>query len=495
MKRAAGIFLHPTSLPCRFGTGDFGETAYTWIEMLAEAKQTYWQVCPLGPTGYGDSPYQCLSSYAGNPLLISPQLLYESHLISPEDLEAYPRFPDRFVDYGPVITAKQQLFRKAFERFEIDDRFLAFCRRQQHWLDDYALFRVLKSINGDKAWSHWPREQRLRDPDTLQRLRKQHDSQFRFHQFLQYCFFQQWSGIREHAEKNNIRIIGDLPYYVAYDSADAWACPDAFELDEEGRPLRVAGVPPDYFSETGQLWGNPLYRWDWIAAGGYRWWQERIAATYKLVDVIRLDHFRGFEAYWAVPADSDTAVNGEWIKGPDIDFFLQMHKRFGELQIIAEDLGEITPDVEALRKEIGFPGMAVLQFAFDGKADNPYLPYNVSKDSVMYTGTHDNNTSLGWFRGLNREEKVRVCKYLGCEPEKFVEFFLRHAYGSPSDLCMIPLQDVLGLDKKHRMNIPGTGAGNWQWRCPPELFTRRSLSMISEFADIYGRAAHWGRRT
>lgn len=493
MKRAAGIFLHPTSLPSQFGIGDFGQTAYQWIEMLAQANQTYWQLCPLGPTGYGDSPYQCLSSYAGNPLLISPRLLHDAHLIDAHDLESYPRFSEKFVDYGPVIEAKMLLMRKAFERFEPDSAFEVFCEKQRHWLEDYALFRVLKSLNGGSAWNQWPREQRLRDRTSLQTIREHYDTQFRFHQFLQYCFFEQWSRIRAHAEKYQIKIIGDLPYYVAYDSADAWACPDAFELDQEGNPQRVAGVPPDYFSATGQLWGNPLYRWDWIAAGRYHWWQERIAATYQLVDVIRLDHFRGFEAYWAVPADSDTAVNGEWIKGPDIDFFRQMYKRFGELPIIAEDLGEITPDVEALRKEIGFPGMVVLQFAFDGKADNPYLPYNVSPDSVMYTGTHDNNTSLGWFRGLHSEEKARVCKYLGCGPDRFVEFFLRHAYSSPSELCMVPLQDVLGLDEKHRMNIPGTSARNWQWRCSPEAFKQDRLSFVSELAEVYGRAAHRGR--
>ncbi len=493
MKRAAGIFLHPTSLPSRFGIGDFGESAFEWIEMLAGAKQYYWQFCPLGPTGYGDSPYQCLSSYAGNPLLISPRMLYQSSLLQASDLEQYPQLPGDFVDFGPVIKAKQQLFLKAFGNFKPTSEFEQFCCEQRHWLDDYALFRVIKALNGGKAWNHWPREQKLRDKDTLRSVREQFSSQYLFHQFLQYCFFEQWSKIRDYAEEYRVRLIGDLPYYVAYDSSDAWACPQAFEFDEEGNPRGVAGVPPDYFSETGQLWGNPLYNWDWIAAGEYKWWQERIAATYKLVDVIRLDHFRGFEAYWAVPGDSDTAVNGEWVKGPDIDFFRQIHNRLGELPIIAEDLGEITPDVEALRKETGFPGMAVLQFAFDGKSDNPYLPYNVQPDTVMYTGTHDNNTSLGWFRGLNREEKDRVCKYLGCQAKDFVEYFLRHAYGSPAELCIVPLQDILGLDEKHRMNIPGTSARNWQWRCPPELFDAQNLIQAAELVSVYGRDVHWGR--
>ncbi len=485
--RAAGVFLHPTSLPSPFGIGDLGQDAIGWLDLLRRFDHTYWQMCPLSPTGFGDSPYQSLSSFAGNPLLISPARLAEDGLLTQADLDAYPRFSEDRVEFGAVFEAKDRLFRTAFTRFEDSSAFRAFCTRERYWLEDYAQFRVLKDLQGGRSWTEWPDEYRLRRQKSLRRLARTHAEAFRYQKFLQYLFHRQWEAIRAHAHAAGVRIIGDIPCYVSFDSTDTWASRDLFEFDDECRPVRVAGVPPDYFSKTGQLWGNPLYRWDAMEADGYAWWIARLKSTLDRLDMVRVDHFRGFESYWAVPADSPTAVEGEWVKGPGIKFFDAIRRALGALPLIAEDLGHITDEVVAIRDAAGLPGMKVLQFAFDGNPDNPYLPYNIAADSVIYTGTHDNDTTVGWFTNAPEADKQRVCAYLGCSGAEFWAPFLRMAYAAPSRLAIIPLQDVLALGSEHRLNTPGTSQGNWQWRFRWNMIREDHLAMLQHFAEVYGR--------
>jgi 4-alpha-glucanotransferase len=487
MQRASGIFLHPTSLPSRFGIGDFGENAYRWIDCLAENKQRFWQVCPLGPTGYGDSPYQSLCSFAGNRLLIAPSLLRKLGLLTAEELSAFPPLPDAAVDYEKVIEEKDRIFAMAFRRFNDTKEFTEFCERERSWLDEFALFMVIKERQGGRSWAEWESPYKLRFPAALDGLRAEERRAVRYQKFLQFMFHVQWSDLRAYAAARGICVIGDMPYYVAYDSADTWASPELFELDEKGNPLRVAGVPPDYFSATGQRWGNPLYKWENMRQDGYAWWTRRIRKALETADVVRLDHFRGFESYWAVPAGSATAVDGTWEPGPGEDFFAAIKRALGAVPLIAEDLGEITHGVDLLRRKAGFPGMKVLQFAFDGDPENPYLPCNVTSDSIMYTGTHDNDTALGWYAGLAEKERSRVSRYLGCDDETFIDRFLRLAYMSASRLCLIPAQDILGLGQGSRMNTPGTGSGNWRWRLLPDRLQPRAFAAAGEYAEIYGR--------
>ncbi len=490
--RTSGIFLHPTSLPSPYGIGDMGTNARWWIDLLSSKRQTFWQICPLGPTGYGDSPYQTLCSFAGNTLLISPDILLDQGLLADEDLRAFPNLCENFIDYGAVIREKEKLFLTAFNNFVHNDQFLHYCENQKWWLDDYALFRVIKEIQLGNPWWLWEGKFRLRDQRALKEVVNDHNEKIMYHKFLQFLFDNQWNELRTYAASKNIQIIGDLPYYTAYDSSDTWAEPHFFEFDQSAKPLRVAGVPPDYFSATGQLWGNPLYRWDEMKKDGYSWWVRRLKKTLELVDLIRLDHFRAFESYWAVPADHTSAVHGIWEKGPGIDFFQSVKRQLGELPLIAEDLGVITPQVLDLRNEVGAPGMKILQFAFDGKPDNPYLPYNIDQNSIAYTGTHDNDTSMGWFNQLDDQERKRVCGFLGCTPANFLKNFLRCVYSSPSEICIIPLQDVLELDSTHRMNTPGTFGGNWNWRFTKEMISEGKLKRIEKYSVIYGRVANSG---
>jgi 4-alpha-glucanotransferase len=489
MKRTAGILLHPTSLPSAFGIGDFGSEAFSWMTMLREAGQSYWQFCPLGPAGAGDSPYQCLCSFAGNPLLISPLRLHESGLLTKDDLDRYPSLPPGAVDYGTVAAEKEKLFVKAFDRFRTTDGFEAFCAKEKYWLDDYALFCVLKKIFKGLPWFEWDADYRLRRAPALESVRKDHGREMSFQFFLQFEFYTQWNAVKERAARENLRLIGDIPIYVALDSCEVWASPAAFELDGDLCPRRVSGVPPDYFAKTGQLWGNPLYRWDVMKNDGYAWWVSRIRKALEFADVVRLDHFRGFESYWAVPRGSATAENGEWIKGPGMDFFNCLKRELGGLPFIAEDLGDITPAVDRLRTGTGLPGMKVLQFAFDGNRNNPHLPYAVTRDSVVFTGTHDNDTTAGWLDTLSGVVRSRIDSYLGQGKTSECEDLVRCAYATVADLCIIPLQDVLGLDSQNRMNTPGQAGGNWRWRCPPHLFASASLMKVKEFAEIYGRSA------
>jgi len=489
MNRYSGLFLHPTSMPSRYGIGDLGDFSFTWIDMLSQMKQSFWQLCPLGPTGFGDSPYQCFSSFAGNPLLISPDSLEAEGLLTRTELENYPRLPDSAVDFAAVIVQKEKIFRKAYSRFTDTDEFIQFCENERYWLDDYALFRAIKDLMGGKPWYLWDAPLKMRDPAAIKEISAAERNMIRYQKFLQFCFYRQWTTLKSYANKNGVRIIGDIPYYTAYDSSDVWAAMELFELDESGKPLRVAGVPPDYFSENGQLWGNPLYRWDKMRKDGYSWWIKRIQKTLQLVDYIRLDHFRGFEAFWAIPFSSNTAKKGVWVKGPGIDFFNVIKHNLGKLPIIAEDLGDITQEVELLRQEAGLHGMKVLQFAFDGNPHNPYLPYNIFPDSVTYTGTHDNDTSLGWYNSLSSENRIFVHNFLGCNGATvFLQLFLRLAFGSPSRLCIIPFQDVLGLGTEHRMNTPGTGSGNWKWRFTVDQISKEKLQNIRELTNVFGRA-------
>src|SRR6266540_494247 len=449
--RKSGILLHPTSLPGRWGIGDLGDAAYAFVDFLTAAGQQLWQVMPLGPTGYGDSPYQGFSAFAGNPLLISLDNLLAEGLLADEDLFGAPSFPDAMVDYGAVIPFKDALLRRSFERFmaaaapEQRDAFADFRARNHAWLDDYALFAALKQAHGGANWNTWPPETAARQPEAIAYWTRDLSDQIEFHAYLQFQFFSQWRRLKQYANERGVQIVGDIPIFVAYDSADVWANREIFALDDQGRPTVVAGVPPDYFSATGQLWGNPLYRWDVLARRGYTWWVERFRTTLTLVDIARLDHFRGFAAYWEVPAGEPTAVKGRWAPGPGVALFEVVRAALGGLPIIAEDLGLITQDVEDLRDTLGFPGMKVLQFAFNGDPDDAYLPHNYERRCVVYTGTHDNDTTLGWWRTITPDDRRNVQLYLGRDGSDISWDFIRLALASVAEMAIIPMQDVLGL--------------------------------------------------
>lgn len=473
LPRAFGVLLHPTSLPGPWGCGVLGREARDFLDWLAAAGATFWQVLPLGPTGFGDSPYQSFSAFAGNPYLIDPADLVRRGWLPPEPPPPAP--PDR-VDYGLLYRWKWGLLRRAFAGFlaRADPQekrdFARFWEEEKDWLWDYALFMALKGRFGGRPWNEWPRDLRLRDPPALAALLEAEDA--RFHGWTQWVFFRQWGALREHVHRQGLRVIGDIPIFVAYDSADVWAHPELFELDGEGRPTVVAGVPPDYFSPTGQRWGNPLYRWPAHEAEGFRWWIARVRQTLRLCDLLRIDHFRGFAAYWEIPAEEPTAVGGRWVPAPGEKLFRRMQAELGTLPILAEDLGVITPDVEELRDKFGFPGMRVLQFAFDGKPDNPHLPENFPAHGrvVVYTGTHDNDTARGWYGSLGEEERVRVRAYLArqglaADSEEEVPWTLIVlAFRSRARLAVVPMQDLLGLGSEARMNYPSRPAGNWAWR-------------------------------
>lgn len=493
--RSSGILLHPTSLPGRFGIGDLGPEAYCFVDFLVETYQQLWQVLPLGPTGYGDSPYQCFSAFAGNPLLVSPEILIEDGLLPPSAVNSVPSFPEDNVDYGSVIEFKKSLLRKAFENFEAqasqvqEEEFNVFCQQNGFWLDDFALFMSLKDAHNGAAWTTWAPDIASRQPEAMSQWTQTLAEYIRAHKYFQWLFFSQWWALRKYANERGIRIIGDVPIFVAHDSADVWAHPELFYLDEQGKPTVVAGVPPDYFSATGQLWGNPLYRWDVMAQDGYTWWIERVRATLSMVDIIRLDHFRGFEAYWEVPGTEDTAVHGRWVKGPGAALFEAIQSALGQLPIIAEDLGVITPPVVALRERFGFPGMKILQFAFAtgvAKMDKPYL---YPRNCVVYTGTHDNDTAIGWFTGSSTpEERENALKYLGTDGHEFHWDLIRLALSSVADVAIIPLQDVLGLGTEARMNYPSRASGNWRWRFRRQMLTDEIRHRLREMTEVYGRA-------
>jgi len=487
MKRAAGVLLHPASLPSKFGIGDFGDEACSWISMLGAANQTYWQFLPIGPTGAGDSPYQSPCAFAGNPLFVSPVRLCQAGLLSQAELDAYPLMSEDRVDYAAVTREKEKLLWLAYSRFVKTPEFDAFCESEKYWLADFSLYCILKKQFAGTSWNSWDQPYKLRNADALARVSREHADEMGYIAFVQYMFFTQWKLLREHARAQGVQIIGDIPIYVALDSSDAWSAPHLFEFDNDCNPLRVAGVPPDYFAATGQLWGNPLYRWDVMKEDGYAWWIARIRKAIQFADIVRIDHFRAFESYWAIAAKSETAINGEWVKGPGMDFFSHLSASIGMLPLIAEDLGDITEAVDKLRNETGLPGMKVLQFAFDGNPENPHLPYNISSVNVVYTGTHDNDTTAGWLDTLSGVDRRRIDAYMGVDYPSDVDDIIRLAYASPAQTCIVPLQDILQLDSTHRMNIPGTPSGNWGWRCPAQLFRSEVFAKVNEMAKVYGR--------
>jgi 4-alpha-glucanotransferase len=509
-ERSSGILLHPTSLPGPYGIGDLGPAAYQFVDFLAAAGCKLWQVLPLGPTGYGDSPYQCFSAFAGNPYLISPDFLLRDGLLTPEDFADQPDFQTTRVDFGALIPWKLSLLERAFARFSTDPKpsvqkpFADFCASAgAAWLDDYALFMALKESNGGGSWSAWPEPLRQREPEALTAARHSltnHVSRFTFYQYL---FFQQWRALKTYANALGIRIIGDIPIFVSYDSADVWAHPELFFLDEAGLPTVVAGVPPDYFSPTGQLWGNPLYRWDVHKASGYVWWLERFRAILEMVDIVRLDHFRGFAGYWEVPAGNPTAEIGRWVPGPGADFFTVLQKNLSDLPIIAEDLGVITPDVSELRDGFSLPGMKILQFAFSGP-DNPFLPHHYPSHCVAYTGTHDNNTARGWYESASEGERAFTHRYFGQTSEvfakhpvgaetsevlaqTFTEKLIRAVWASVAVYALAPMQDLLNLGGEARMNYPSRLGGNWEWRMEENAMSAELMETVKELNILYSR--------
>jgi 4-alpha-glucanotransferase len=478
--RASGVLLHITSLPSPYGIGDVGPAAFTMVDRLRRAGQGWWQALPLGPTGYGDSPYQSLSSFAGNGVLISLDGLIGEGLLQPSDCDEGRSFAKNAVDYDVVIPFRHKLLAKAWAAFSATPRsalrqdYDQFCAKHAHWLDDYALFRGLKAAHGGVCYLDWPEELVRREPMALAQARRDLKELIEQVRFAQFLLFRQGARLREYARAKGVHVIGDLPFFVSPDSSDVWANPELFLLDERHRPRFVAGVPPDYFSAEGQLWGNPVYNWPALERTGYRWCIDRLQALLAHVDVVRLDHFRGFAAAWHVPAGAKTAQSGEWVPGPGAAFFSAVQREFGTLPFIAEDLGIITPDVSALRDQFQLPGTRVLQFAFDGHSDNPYLPDNYVPNTVVYTGTHDNATTRGWFETLPEDQRRNLWNYLkrpGGKSDEVAWELIRLAWSSPAGLAIAPLQDLLNLGVEARMNLPGSTEGNWRWRCTEEMLS------------------------
>ncbi len=498
--RSSGVLLHPTSLPGRYGIGDLGEWAYRFVDWLADHSQSVWQILPLGPTSYGDSPYQTLSAFAGNPNLISLDRLAEEGWLSAADLADAPPFPAEHVDYGWVIAYHSEKLQLASGRFAASRgadhaAFEAWCAENAHWLDDFALFAALKEHHGGRPWVEWPEGEALHEPSALEAARREHAAEIAHHRFCQWVFHRQWDDLKRYANGKGISLIGDIPIFVAHDSADVWANREEYFLDEAGQPTVVAGVPPDYFSPTGQRWGNPLYRWEVMKERGYRWWLARFRATLHMVDAIRLDHFRGLEAYWEIPASEETAVVGQWVPGPGTHFLSAVREALGELPIIAEDLGVITEGVERLRDDFGLPGMKVLQFAWSNPT-NPFLPHNHVPNCVVYTGTHDNNTTLGWWEN-EADEKTRafLTTYLDRDVDEPNWTLIRVGMQSVAHTFVVPMQDVLGLGMEARMNTPGKPSGNWTWRLLPHLLERSAGERLKALTWLYQRAPEQRGRT
>ncbi len=493
-ERAGGVLLHPTSLPGKYGIGTLGEAARDFIDFLSKAKQRYWQVLPLGPTGFADSPYQCFSAHAGNPNMIDLDELVTEKWLDPAVLLQSPRFNQDQVDFDRIQKFRTPLLKMAYQRFTehrdptVKLGFRNFLKEHYRWVNDYALFQAIKSHFDGEPWYRWEKKIREREPEAMTYFQNLLREETDYHKFLQYLFFRQYFSIKSYAHKKSIRIIGDLPIYVALDSADTWADPTIFELDSAMCPQRVGGVPPDYFTEDGQLWGNPLFRWKEKQEEVFQWWADRIETNLNLFDIIRIDHFRGFEAFWAVPATETTARDGEWVEGPGKDFFTYLTKKFGFLPFIAEDLGVITPAVDELRDAFIFPGMKVLSFAFDSSEANNYLPYTYSKNCVVYTGTHDNDTTVGWFESASDDNRNYALEYLNSSGADIHWEMIRLAWSSVANTAIVPVQDLLGLDSRARMNIPGTIQNNWRWRASRSCFTDKLAERMAHLSILYGRA-------
>ncbi|MZP29387.1 4-alpha-glucanotransferase [Heliobacterium undosum] len=492
-RRASGVLLHPTSLPGRHGSGTLGLEARRFVDFLAASGQTLWQVLPLGPTGFGHSPYSALSAFAGNPLLISPELLFEEGLLEKEELPPEPASPPQQADFERAEGESERFLRRAYGRFlqrsYDQSEFRQFCGEQVEWLEEYACYRALKRHFGERSWLDWPAEYARSEAQALACFRQEQAKEIDYHRFVQYLFFRQWRQLREYAKSRGIRIIGDLPIYVAMDSADTWGQRDIFQLDECSRPREVGGVPPDYFNENGQLWGNPVYDWERNAQTGYAWWIRRLRHALRMVDIVRIDHFRGFEAYYAIPYGEETARNGRWRKGPGAALFTALKAALGDLPIIVEDLGVITPEVIDLREQFGFPGIKLLQFAFDsGDANgNAFIPFRYPHNCVVFTGTHDNDTTLGWFHAASPEDRKRALEYMNTDGSDIGWDFIRLGLASVADAFIVPMQDVLGLGTEHRMNYPGTLEGNWRWRFQWDRLAESTVSKLAWLTKLYGR--------
>ena len=494
--RSGGILLHPTSLPGPYGIGDLGPQAYRFVDWLVSTGSKLWQVLPLGPTGYGDSPYQCFSAFAGNPYLISLDALVQDGLLTPDDLKKMPKFEASRVDYGLLIPWKLGLLHQTFSRLSsaskaFREEFEQFRAGNTSWLEDYALFMALKEANGGGAWSDWSESLRTREPSVMEKARKDHTEDILRYSFYQFLFFRQWNKLRRYANEKGIKIIGDIPIFIAYDSADAWAHPELFFLGQDSLPTVVAGVPPDYFSATGQLWGNPLYRWDVHKKSGYAWWLERFRSVLNFVDVVRLDHFRGFAGYYEIPFGAPTAETGQWRTGPGKHFFNTVSKKLsdsqnGTLPIIAEDLGVITPDVVELRDGFDLPGMRILQFGFTSPSD-PFLPHNYVRNCVAYTGTHDNDTAIGWFESAPGKEQEFALHYLNSDGSNFAWDLIRAVWSSVAAYALAPMQDFLSLGTEARMNFPSRLGGNWEWRMSEEDLSDDLAKRLLEFNELYWR--------
>lgn len=492
--RKSGILLPISSLSSKYGVGAFSKQAYEFVDFLVEAGQKLWQILPLGPTSYGDSPYQSFSTFAGNPYFIDLEQLMEAGYISKEDCRGvnFGTNPE-YVDYGQMYAHRFDILKKAYDAalakgLEQEEAYQSFVTENEHWLKDYALYMAVKASFDNVCWIEWDEEIRLRKPQAVAAYTEKFSYEIGFYYFQQYLFLTQWRKLKAYANKAGIEIVGDIPIYVAFDSADTWANPQLFQLDEENLPLGVAGCPPDAFSETGQLWGNPLYKWEYHRETDFAWWMKRIAHCYELYDIVRIDHFRGFDEYWFVPYKDETAQNGKWMPGPGVALFETMKKVLGEKKVIAEDLGFLTETVLKLVENTGFPGMKVLQFAFGGDADNAYLPHNHKENCIVYTGTHDNETTVGWYWNLETKTRKHVQEYFNITDETKVNWtFIRAALSSVADTAIIPMQDYLGLGNEARMNTPSTLGGNWEWRMKPDACTRELAKEIYKLTKLYGR--------
>lgn len=487
------MLLPIASLPSPYGIGGFSKEAYEFIDLLEETGQKLWQILPLGPTSYGDSPYQSFSTFAGNPYFIDLDTLVEKGWLTKEACEASDYGDNEsYIDYGRIYDSRFVLLKQAFLNSDVlsDEKFTEFCKANQHWLPDYALYMALKNQNDGKSWIEWEEEIRLRKPEAVEYYKKELEEECNFYEFLQYEFHEQWTKVKEYAHEKGIQIVGDVPIYVAFDSADTWANPELFQLDEKNLPLGVAGCPPDAFSATGQLWGNPLYNWAYHKKTGYDWWLKRIAYCFDLYDIVRIDHFRGFDEYYSIPYGDETAVNGHWEKGPGMDLFNTVKEKLGELDIIAEDLGFLTESVFQLLKDSGYPGMKVLQFAFDPSEDSDYLTYKYQRNCVVYTGTHDNDTTAGWFEKLSDGDKNVALRYMNSfyTPKEEQHWdLIALAMRSTADTCIIPVQDFLGLGSEARINMPSTLGDNWKWRMTKGAFSEELKEKIRRMTKLYGR--------
>lgn len=489
--RTSGVLMPISSIPSPYGIGTMGKQARKFVDFLVKGGQKYWQILPICPTSYGDSPYQSFSSFAGNPYFIDLEYLCKDKLLTKKECESFQWGSNpKYVDYGIMYESRYALLRKVYARFtkkEPQD-FEKFCENEKQWLDDYALFMALKDANGGQAWSNWDKSLRLREKKAMEEATEKYSEEIRFYKMLQYLFYQQWNALKAYANEAGIEIIGDVPIYVAGDSADVWANPDQFYLDENLEPIEVAGCPPDAFSDDGQLWGNPLFRWDVMKKDGYTWWTRRIKAMSELYDIIRIDHFRGFDSFYAIPAKDDTAKNGQWKQGPGMDLFCELEKKLGKLPIIVEDLGFLTPSVHKLLKDSGFPGMKVIQFAFDSREESDYLPHTYTNHCVVYTGTHDNDTVIGWMKTAPKASVKYAKEYLNLTKEEGYNWgMMRAAWSSVADMAIVPMQDILGLGSEARINTPSTLGNNWKWRATPEQIDAKVAKKLYHYMQMYGR--------